>query len=108
MLIVHIDVRVKPEGVETFRRATIENARASLEEPGVVRFDFAQALDDPTRFVLVEVYRDEPASAKHKETAHYAKWRDAVSELMAAPRTRVAYRAEYPEPARWETPRGTE
>lgn len=107
MLIVHIDIRVKPEGVEAFRRATLENARASLEEPGVVRFDFAQAVGEPTRFVLVEVYRDEQAPARHKETAHYAKWRDAVTDLMAAPRTRVEYRAEYPEPARWETPRST-
>jgi quinol monooxygenase YgiN len=105
MLIIHVDIHVKPEGVEAFRRATLENAAASLEEAGVVRFDFAQALDDPAHFVLLEVYRDDQAPARHKETAHYAKWRDAVAELMASPRTSVKYRAEFPEPERWETAR---
>ena len=91
MLIVHVHVRVKPECVEAFRQATLENARQSLKEPGIARFDIAQQLDDPTRFVLVEVYRTEEAPAKHKETAHYQKWRDAVADMMAEPRRSVKF-----------------
>ena len=79
MLIVHVHVHVKPECVEAFRAATIENARQSVQEAGIARFDVGQQMDDPTRFVLVEVYRSTDAPAKHKETAHYAKWRDAVA-----------------------------
>lgn len=106
MLIVHVHAHVRVEAVDAFRKATLENAAASLREPGVVRFDVIEELDDPTRFVLVEVYRDEQAPARHKETAHYAKWRDAVAELMAEPRTSKKYRADFPDDARWETPRG--
>lgn len=91
MLIVHVHVHVKPEFVDAFRGATIENARLSVQEPGIARFDVIQHQDDPTRFVLVEVYRTADASAKHKETAHYAKWRDAVAPMMAEPRTSVKY-----------------
>jgi quinol monooxygenase YgiN len=93
MLTIHVHVRVKPECVEAFRNATLKNARASLEEPGVARFDVAQQLDDPTRFVLVEVYRDDQAPLRHKETAHYAAWRDAVESMMAEPRRSVKYSA---------------
>jgi (4S)-4-hydroxy-5-phosphonooxypentane-2,3-dione isomerase len=92
MLIVHVHVHVKPECVEAFRAATIENARQSVQEPGIARFDVGQQMDDPTRFVLVEAYRTPDAPAKHKETAHYAKWRDAVASMMAEPRTSVKYR----------------
>ncbi len=92
MLIVHIDVHVKPECVDAFTRATLENARQSVQEPGIVRFDVAQQTDDPARFVLVEIYRDESAPSAHRETAHYLKWRDAVADMMAEPRARVAYR----------------
>ncbi len=106
MLIVHVHVHVKAESVEAFRKAALENAVQSLQEPGVVRFDVIQALDDPTRFVLVEVYRDEQAPLLHKETTHYATWRDTVAELMAEPRTSTKYRAHYPEDTRWETPAG--
>ena len=106
MLIVHVRARVRAEAVEAFRKATLENASASLEEPGVVRFDVIQELDDPTRFVLVEVYRDEQAPARHKETAHYAKWRDTVAPLMAEPRASIKYRAAFPNESRWETPPG--
>jgi quinol monooxygenase YgiN len=106
MLIVHVHVHVKADGVEAFRKATLANAAASLTEPGVVRFDVIQALDDPTRFVLVEVYRDEEAPRSHKDTSHYGTWRDAVAELMAEPRTSTKYRALYPEELRWETPPG--
>ncbi len=91
MLIVHVQVHVKPDCVEAFRSATIENARNSIKEPGIARFDVVQQADDPTRFVLIEVYRTPEAPAQHKETAHYLKWRDAVQSMMAEPRTSVKY-----------------
>ncbi|HUI06269.1 MAG TPA: putative quinol monooxygenase [Verrucomicrobiae bacterium] len=91
MLIVHVHVHVKPECVEAFRVATVENARQSVKEPGIARFDAVQQQDDPTRFVLVEVYRTADAPAQHKGTAHYAKWRDTVAPMMAEPRTSVKY-----------------
>jgi (4S)-4-hydroxy-5-phosphonooxypentane-2,3-dione isomerase len=92
MLIVHIQVHVKTDCLEIFRAATIENARESVKEPGIARFDVVQQTDDPTRFVLVEVYRTADAPAKHRETAHYVKWRDIVASMMAEARTRVEYR----------------
>jgi quinol monooxygenase YgiN len=101
MLIVHVHVRVKPESVEAFARATVENARQSLREPGIARFDVAQQADDPTRFVLVEVYRTAEAPAEHKATAHYAAWRDAVAPMMAEPRTSVKYGAVHPDATGW-------
>jgi quinol monooxygenase YgiN len=91
MLIVHVHVHVKAECVEEFQQVTLENARESVKEPGIARFDVVQQSDDPTRFVLVEVYRTADAPAKHKETPHYAKWRDAVASMMAEPRTSVKY-----------------
>jgi len=91
MLIVHVHAHVKPECVEVFRKICVENARSSVKEPGVARFDVVQQADDPTRFVLVEVYRTADAPAKHKETAHYATWRDAVAPMMAEPRSSVKY-----------------
>jgi (4S)-4-hydroxy-5-phosphonooxypentane-2,3-dione isomerase len=101
MLIVHVHVQVKPECVETFNAASLENARHSIQEAGIARFDVVQQADDPTRFVLVEVYRNEDAPAKHKETAHYAKWRDAVAGMMAEPRRSVKYRNLFPDEAGW-------
>ncbi|MHB0957064.1 MAG: putative quinol monooxygenase [Pirellulaceae bacterium] len=101
MLIVHVHVRVQPESVEAFRQATIENARQSIQEAGIVRFDVIQQTDDPTRFVLIEVYRTEQDSALHKETAHYRTWRDAVAEMMAEPRSSVKYAEVFPESLRW-------
>src|SRR5208337_2100228 len=98
MLIVHMDVHVKSESVEEFRQATIENAMSSVREPGIARFDFVQQQDDGTRFVLIEVYRTPEAAAAHKETSHYAKWRDAVAPMMAEPRQRVQYNAVFPDP----------
>jgi quinol monooxygenase YgiN len=86
MLIVHVHVRVKPESIEAFKAATIENARASRAEPGIARFDFLQQSDDPCRFLLVEAYRLAEAPAAHKETAHYQRWRDTVAPMMAEPR----------------------
>ena len=93
MLIVHVNVHVDDEAVEAFIDASRANAAASLEEPGVARFDVVQAVDDPTRFVLVEAYRSDEAAAAHKETAHYATWRDAVAPMMAEPRSSTRYRA---------------
>lgn len=101
MLIVHVYVQVKPECVEAFKAATIENARNSLQEPGIARFDVVQQADDLTKFVLVEAYRTDDAPAKHKETAHYAKWRDAVAEMMAVPRQSTKYRNVCPEDSAW-------
>ena len=101
MLIVHVHVRVKPECVEAFLQAIKENARLSLQEPGIARFDIAQQLDDPTRFVLVEVYRNEDAPAKHKETAHYQKWRDIAANMMAEPRRSVKFSNVYPDDRGW-------
>lgn len=101
MLIVHIDVHVNPESVEEFKQVTIENARSSVQEPGIARFDLVQQQDDPTRFVLIEVYRTPEAAAAHKETAHYAKWRDAVAPMMAEPRQRAMYNAVFPDPKDW-------
>ena len=101
MFIVHVHVQVKPEFVEAFKTATLANARASLQEPGVARFDVVQQSDDPTRFVLVEVYRDAAAAAAHKETAHYPIWRDTVAPMMAAPRQSVKFDNVFPEDAGW-------
>ncbi len=101
LLIVHVHVHVKPECVEAFRAATVENARNSIREPGIARFDLAQQADDPTRFVLVEAYRTADAPAKHKETAHYARWRDAVASMMAEPRTSVKYYNLFPDDNAW-------
>lgn len=104
MLIVHVHVHVKPESVDAFREASLANARASVQEPGVVRFDVVQQQDDPARFLLVEAYRDGDAPAAHKATAHYAAWRDAVEPMMAEPRRSVKYAPVFPDGARWEYP----
>jgi len=101
MLIVHVHVHVKPELVEAFRLATRENARQSVKEPGIARFDVLQQSDDTCRFVLVEVYRTSQAPAAHKETAHYAAWRDGVGEMMAEPRTSVKYSNVFPGDEGW-------
>ena len=101
MLVVHVHVHVKPECVEDFLQATLDNARHSVQEPGIARFDVVQQADDPTRFVLVEAYRTVEATASHKATAHYARWRDAVADMMAAPRTSVKYENVHPEDAGW-------
>jgi quinol monooxygenase YgiN len=91
MLIIHVHAHVKTECVEAFKKLCVENARNSVNEPGIARFDVVQQADDPTRFVLVEVYRTADAPGKHKETAHYAMWRDAVAPMMAEPRTSVKF-----------------
>jgi len=97
MYIVFVNIHVKEGTVDSFIEATIENAQNSLKEPGVARFDFAQHLEDPRRFVLTEVYRTEDDAAAHKETNHYQKWRDVVSEMMAEPRHSTKYVDVYPK-----------
>lgn len=99
MIIVHVFIRVTPNDVAAFATATLANARNSVNEPGVVRFDLIQQDDDPTRFLLIEIYRTPADPALHKETAHYATWRDAVAPMMAEPRRSVKYHALFPEPA---------
>jgi len=101
MLVVHVQVRVKPEFIEAFKTATLANARESVKEPGVARFDVVQQHDDPTRFVLVEAYRSSEANAAHKETKHYATWRDAVGSMMAEPRSSVKFTNVFPEDKGW-------
>jgi autoinducer 2-degrading protein len=96
MLVVHVHVQVRPERVEDFLAATLVNARASLAEPGVLRFDVIQDQADPAHVVLTEVYRDDDAPAAHKLTPHYAAWRDSVAEMMAAPRASTRYSAVFP------------
>jgi autoinducer 2-degrading protein len=96
MLIVHVDVHVRPERAEDFLAATLVNAQASLAEPGVLRFDVLQDRADPAHVVLTEVYRDDEASAAHKLTPHYAAWRDTVAEMMAEPRQSARYSAVFP------------
>ena len=101
MHIVHVFVRVTPGSEAAFEEATLANARASLMEPGVARFDVVRQQDDPTRFVLVEVYRTPEAAVAHKETPHYAVWRDAVAAMMAEPRSSVKYVNLHPDDAGW-------
>jgi len=102
MLIVHVFVHVKPEQVEAFWTASLENARNSVQEPGIARFDFIQQQDDPTRFVLVEVYRTSDDPGRHKETAHYQKWRNTVADMMAEPRSSIKYTNVFPDDQGWD------
>lgn len=101
MMVVHVHIHVKAEQVEAFKDATLANARESIEEPGIARFDVIQQLDDPTRFVLVEVYRDADAAAAHKATPHYPVWRDTVASMMAEPRTSVKFANLFPADNEW-------
>ena len=101
MLIVHVHVRVKPEFVERFRQASLENARSSVKEVGIARFDVLQQADDRTRFVLVEVYRTAETPAKHKETIHYQTWRDTVAPMMAEARSSVKFSNVFPDDIGW-------
>ena len=102
MNIVHVHVHVKPGFIEAFKQATIENASNSVKEEGIARFDVIQLVDDPTRFILVEVYKTAEASAAHKETPHYVKWRDTVVAMMAEPRRGIKYSNIYPDDAGWQ------
>jgi quinol monooxygenase YgiN len=101
VFIVHVQVHVKPEFIDAFKEATLENARNSVQEPGIARFDVVQQLDDQSRFVLVEVYRSSQDPAEHKRTAHYQTWRDTVAEMMAEPRSSVKYDNVFPDDEGW-------
>lgn len=101
MLVLIVHIRVKPECVEAFKAATIDNARNSVREPGIARFDFFQQADDPTRFTLVEVYRNADAPAAHKASVHYARWRDGVADMMAEPRQGVKFTNVFPDDGGW-------
>lgn len=102
MFIVHVLIHVKADQVEAFKAVSLENAQNSLQEPGVARFDVIQQTDDPTRFVLVEVYRTPEDAPKHKETTHYNRWRELAEPLMAEPRTRVIYSNVFPDEHGWD------
>lgn len=101
MNIVHVHVRVKPDFIEAFKQAAIENARNSVREAGIARFDVIQEADDPAHFILVEIYRTPEAPAAHKATAHYAAWRDAVAGMMAEPRKGIQFVNLFPDDAGW-------
>ena len=101
MLVVHVHIKIKPDLVDEFKKATLANARESVKEPGIARFDVAQQQDDPTRFVLIEVYRSVEATTAHKATAHYAVWRDRMESLMAEPRYSVKYSNVFPPDEGW-------
>jgi (4S)-4-hydroxy-5-phosphonooxypentane-2,3-dione isomerase len=101
MVIVHVFVHVKPESIEGFKKASRENARNSILEPGVRRFDVIQQNDEPGRFVLVEVYRSEKATLEHKQTLHYKQWKDTVEAMMSEPRYSIRYTNVFPEDAGW-------
>ncbi len=105
MLIVHVFVQVKSDRINDFIAATLANARHSVCEPGIARFDVVQQKDDPTRFVLVEAYRTEDAPARHKETPHYLRWRDTVADMMDAPRTGIQYENLFPGDRLWDMPK---
>lgn len=94
--VVLVDVHVTHEAIDLFRAATLANASASLCEPGVVRFDVVQETKEPSRFVLIEVYRDTASAAAHKNTAHYQTWRDTVAPMMFVPRTSRTFTSTTP------------
>jgi len=102
MLVVHVFIHIKTEYIEAFKAASLQNARNSVQEPGIARFDVIQQSDDPNRFVLIEVYRSADDPARHKETAHYAVWRDAVAEMMVEPRYSVKYHNLFPDESGWD------
>lgn len=101
MHIVHVQVHVKPEMVEAFKKATLENARNSVQEAGIARFDVLQQVDDPTRFLLTEVYRSPQDPAKHKKTSHYNRWREAVAPMLAEDRTPTVFTNLFPDDPGW-------
>ena len=104
MFIVHVFVQVKAGFGEQFIAASLENAKASLQEPGIARFDILQDQDDPDRFVLVEVYLTKLDTARHKETAHYQRWKTAVADMMAIPRSKKVYENIFPDDEGWVMP----
>lgn len=103
MFIVHVHVKVKEDCIDDFIAASLENAKNSIQEPGIARFDVVQQQEDPTEFVLVEVYRTPEDPARHKETAHYVKWRDTVAEMMAEPRQGIKFNNLFPDEDGWDS-----
>ena len=101
MYVIHVHVHVKPEAVEAFKAASLANAGASVQEPGIARFDVVQQLDDPTRFVLMEAYRTPEDQGRHRQTAHYAAWAAAVAGMMAEPRSAVKFSSVFPADGGW-------
>jgi autoinducer 2-degrading protein len=101
LLVMHVHVHVKADTVDSFIAATLENCRASIQEPGIARFDFVQSNDDPSRFLLVEAYKSADAPEAHKRTAHYAKWRDIVTDMMAEPRSITKFHDLFPAREKW-------
>jgi len=101
MLVAIVNAHVKPEYIDAFKIATLDNASNSIQEPGVIRFDVYQQTEDPSRFTLVEIYRTENDPARHRETAHYVRWRDAVANMMAEPRSRTTSSIIFPPPSEW-------
>ncbi len=101
MQIVIVHIHVKPEMIDEFKEVTLDNASNSVKEPGVARFDVLQQEDDPTRFILVEVYKDGDAPAAHKETEHYLRWRDKALDMMAQPRYGIKYKNVFPDESGW-------
>jgi (4S)-4-hydroxy-5-phosphonooxypentane-2,3-dione isomerase len=102
MYIVHVFVQVKPDDIESFIAATLKNAEASRQEPGIARFDVLQEEGHPDCFVLVEVYRTKDDPARHKQTVHYQQWRDAVEVMCAGPRTKKVYTNVFPGEEGWD------
>jgi autoinducer 2-degrading protein len=101
MLVAIINAHVKDDNIDQFRNATLDNAGHSIKEPGVIRFDVYQQTDDPSRFTLVEIYKTPDDPARHRETAHYLRWRDTVADMMAEPRTRNTYSVVFPPEDAW-------
>ncbi len=101
MYIVHVFIHVKPDKVQEFEAATLENAKQSVKEPGIARFDLIRQVDDPTHFVLLEVYRAQEGHAQHKETPHYKRWQQIAEPMMAEPRRRIIYENVYPGNSGW-------
>jgi (4S)-4-hydroxy-5-phosphonooxypentane-2,3-dione isomerase len=104
MIIACVYVHVKPDNREAFIAACLDNARNTVQEPGNLRFDVLQQADDPNRFMLYEVYRDDAGAKAHKATAHYARWAETVKDWMADTRFNVKYTPLFPEKAgQWST-----
>jgi quinol monooxygenase YgiN len=101
MFAVLVHIKVKSDSIEAFKQASILNAQESIHEPGIARFDFIQQQDDPTRFLLVEVYASEQAALEHKQAQHYQTWRDTVEDMMAEPRKGVRYDIIHPDEQVW-------
>lgn len=101
MLIYMVHVNVRDGDIQAFIKATTENAKKSINEPGIIRFDICQQDEDPKRFLMIEVYKDKDAVDAHKATSHYLKWRDAVEPMMADKRLGVRYKEIFPDISSW-------